>query len=148
MKTWILFVIGLVFFLNIFIIGCSTQPQPPSLYTRLGGDKAIVAVVQDLSIRLVNDPRVKKYFVQTSGNQLRLFKQRLYERICIRSGGPCMYQNETVALSTEGMKISDKEFSALLEDLSITMNKLNIGQMEQREIMTILTPLRKDIVEI
>jgi len=46
-----------------------------------------------------------------------------------------------------GMDITNAEFDALLGDLVTIMNKFKVGEREQSELLSVLSPIRQDIVE-
>jgi hemoglobin len=45
-----------------------------------------------------------------------------------------------------GMRITDAEWSATVEDLVKSLNKFKVGAKEQQELLAILGPMKKDIV--
>ena len=47
----------------------------------------------------------------------------------------------------KGMRISDADFNALVEDLVKTLNKFNVPAKEQGELLGILGPMKPQIVE-
>jgi len=47
-----------------------------------------------------------------------------------------------------GMKVTNGEFDALVEDLVATLNHFKVGKTEQAEILGVLGPLKSDIVEV
>lgn len=60
-----------------------------SLYVRLGGKKAIVAVVDEFVARVAADKRINAFFTQTAdAERLKSFKGKLVDQICQASGGP------------------------------------------------------------
>ena len=59
-----------------------------TLYQRLGGKEAIVAVVDDFVGNVAGDTRINGYFARTNIPRL---KQMLVDQICAGSGGPCTY---------------------------------------------------------
>ena len=46
-----------------------------------------------------------------------------------------------------GLDITNAEFDAVVDDLVATPNKFQVGPREQQEILNLLGPMRKDIVE-
>ena len=138
----------LITFITI-MTGCSTAPKEPpvkeSLYNRLGGEKAIVAVVQDFTERLSTNPKTKDHF---KNSDLRVFKERLFEQICQASGGPCTYQGGDMKTVHKGMKITNEEFDITVQELVATLKALKVPKQEQDEILSVLGPMRTDIVEM
>src|SRR5437763_526842 len=58
--------------------------KPASLYKRLGGKKAIKAVVDDFVNNVAGDSRINKFFADTVRNPKRLaaFKGNLVDQLC------------------------------------------------------------------
>jgi hemoglobin len=115
-----------------------------SLYDRLGGKPAIRAVVDDFVGNVAVDKRINKFFAKTNIPRL---KARLVDQICQGSGGPCKYTGKSMKAAHRGMGVSGMDFGALVEDLQITLKKFNVPAKEQGELLAILGPMRKDIVE-
>src|SRR5215467_6134320 len=67
-----------------------------SLYDRLGGKKAITAVVDEFVGRVAADTRINGFFGATASDPARLkkFKGNLVDQICQASGGPCRYMGK------------------------------------------------------
>src|SRR5580765_6524562 len=78
-----------------------------SLYDRLGGKKAITAVVDEFVGRVAADARINKFFSTTASDQKRLktFKGKLVDQICQASGGPCKYKGKDMKTAHMGMGI-------------------------------------------
>src|SRR5258707_6803391 len=64
-----------------------------SLYARLGGKKAITAVVDEFVGRVAADTKINRYFASAAADPKRLasFKIKLADQICHASGRPCQY---------------------------------------------------------
>jgi hemoglobin len=120
-----------------------------SLYDRLGGKKAISAVVDEFVGRVAADTRIKGFFAKTAADPQRLasFKKKLVDQICQASGGPCKYTGKDMKTAHQGMGISGDDFNALVEDLVGALNKFNVGEKEKNELLGALGPMKSDIVE-
>jgi hemoglobin len=116
-----------------------------SLYDRLGGNAAISAVVDNFVGRVAKDGRVNSFFGKTD---IPLFKKRLVEQIGSASGGPERYTGKEMRPVHEGMGIKDSQFDAVVEDLIGALTELKVPQKEQDELLALLGPMRKDIVEV
>src|ERR1700751_4955974 len=81
---------------SVPLIGQSAKEK--SLYDRLGGKKAIVAVVDEFVGRVAADSRINGYFKDTASDPMRLsaFKMKLVDQICQASGGPCKYTGKSM----------------------------------------------------
>lgn len=116
----------------------------PSLYERLGGKPAIRAVVDDFVGNVAKDKRINGFFAKADIPRL---KRRLVEQICAGSGGPCTYTGRDMKTAHRGMGVKNRHFDALVEDLGKSLHKLKVPAREQKELVAILAPMRKDIVE-
>ena len=125
------------------------KPQPASLYIRLGGTPAITAVVDEFVARVVRDDRIKHFFKAAIDDpgELATFKTHLAQMICKSSGGPCTYEGQDMQTAHQGMGITDTDFDALVEDLALALTVFKVGEKEKSELLGVLGPLRKDIVE-
>src|SRR5262245_42495801 len=115
-----------------------------SLYERLGGKDAISAVVDDFAGNVLNDPRINKKFAKSNAPRLLA---NLKDFVCFATNGPCKYNGLSMKESHKNMGSTAGEFNALVEDLVKTLNKFNVGQAEQKELLGALAGLRGDIVE-
>jgi len=126
--------------------GSSTATKPAaqkSLYERLGGKEAIVAVVDDFVGNIAKDNRINARFGNSDIPHLKLM---LVEQICEASGGPCKYSGKDMKTSHTGMKITDEEFNALVEDLKTSLDKFKVPAAEQNDLLGALAPMKPQIV--
>ena len=123
---------------------CATgSMQSQTLYQRLGGKDAIVAVVDDFIGNVAADARINRRF---GGTNIPRLKQLLVEQICAGTGGPCTYTGRDMKSSHTGMNITDAEFGALVEDLVKSLDKFKVPAKEKSELLGILGPMKTDIV--
>jgi hemoglobin len=120
-----------------------------SLYERLGGKKAIEAVVDEFVGRVAADKKINHFFAETAADAKRLaaFKSKLVDQICEASGGPCKYTGKDMKRAHAGMGVSGADFDALVVDLAAALNALQVPEKEQNELLGALGPMKKDIVE-
>jgi hemoglobin len=123
--------------------GSSAFAQTKTLYERLGGLPAITAVVDDFVKNVAADKRINKFFANANIDRL---KARLVEQICQGTGGPCRYTGRDMKSAHAGMGIRGKDFDALVDDLGKSLNKFKVPPREQKELVAILGPMKKDIV--
>ena len=137
------------------VMGCfsiasaeAKDKKAKSLYSRLGGRKAITAVVDEFVNNCAADTRINRFFGDTAKDpkRLRKFKKNLVDQICQASGGPCKYTGKDMKSAHKGMGITDADFNALVEDLVKALDKFNVGATEKNELLGALGPLKGDIV--
>jgi hemoglobin len=119
-----------------------------SLYERLGGKKAITAVVDEFVANAAADARINKFFALTASDLKRMatFKGNLVDQICQAGGGSCAYAGKSMKEAHAGMGISTADFNALVEDLVKALDKLKVGEKEKNELLSVLGPMKSDIV--
>jgi len=132
----------------IVSVTSSAATTQKSLYDRLGGKAAIVAVVDQFVANVAADKRINTFFKATASDKTRLakFKTNLVNQICQGSGGPCKYTGKTMKAAHKGMGITDANFNALVEDLVAALNKFKVGTKEKNDLLAVLGPMKSDIV--
>jgi len=130
------------------LLGQGTMKEK-SLYDRLGGRKAITAVVDEFVGRVAGDSRINAFFSATASDPARLkkFKGNLVDQICQASGGPCTYKGKDMKAAHMGMGVGGADFGALVEDLSGALDTFKVGQHEKDQLLGALGPMKADIVE-
>ena len=144
-----------VFVVGALMIGVSSASifgeanKEKSLYDRLGGKKAISAVVDEFVGRVAADKRINAFFAATAADHHRLatFKSKLVDQICEASGGPCNYTGKDMKAAHMGMGISGSDFNALVEDLVGALDQFKVPQQEKDQLLGAIAPLKTDIVE-
>lgn len=121
---------------------CATKPEP-TLYERLGGQAAIVAVVGDGLGYISSDTRINARFV---GVDIAKLQKNLVDLVCVNTGGPCKYTGRSMADSHDGMNVTDAEFDALAEDLVRALDKNHVPPREKGEVVAIVLRMRNAIV--
>jgi len=115
-----------------------------SLYERLGGTGPITAVVGKFVTIVGGDKRINGYFAKADLVQL---KKHLINMVCQASGGPCEYTGRDMKTTHKGMGVTNAAFGALVEDLVEALDTFNVPEREKGELLGVLGPMQKDIVE-
>jgi len=119
--------------------------QEKSLYDRLGGEKAVAAVVNEFAGNVLADARINKKFAKSDKERL---VTNLNAFICSATGGPCKYEGESMKEAHHHMGVTEGEFNALVEDLVKALDKFNAPAKEKNELLGALGPLKPQIVEV
>jgi len=130
------------------LIGCAEPGPMPvgrSLYDRLGGKTVISAVIDQFVVNVVADTRINARFATTDIPKL---KGHLIDQVCMATGGPCTYSGRDMRTTHAGMKISNADFRALVEDLTRALDRFKVSANEREELLDLLAPMKKDIVEV
>lgn len=121
-----------------------------ALWDRLGGEKAVKAVVHKFVLSAADDPKVNffrdgKYKLDPKG--VEKLETMLVEMISEATGGPLKYSGKSMKEAHKGMGITDAEFDALAGHLIATLKGFNVPQAEIDELVKIVASTRSDIVE-
>ncbi len=150
MRKYVLGVLAIAGILvSVSSVSILGEMKEKSLYDRLGGKKAITAVVDEFVSRVAADARINKFFAQTAADPKRLagFKGKLVDQICQASGGPCKYKGTDMKSAHMGMGVGSSDFDALVEDLVGALDKFKVGAHEKEQLLGALAPMKTDIVE-
>jgi hemoglobin len=120
-----------------------------ALYDRLGGIYNIATVVDDFIDRIMVDPRLNAnprvdeahHHVPPAG-----FKYLVSEMVGWASGGQQHYSGRSMLDSHRDLMITSEEWQAFMDDLQQTLDKFNVPQAEQAELVAIVESTREDIV--
>lgn len=118
----------------------------PSLYTRLGGYDALVAVTKDFIGRLAADPQLAKFFTGLNDTSKARVEAHVIDFLCVATGGPCIYTGQDMKTAHTGLHISEGDWNASAAHLTETLNKYKVPQKEQDEVMSAIGGLKGDIV--
>ena len=135
--------------LALMVTSPALAQAPKSLYDRLGGRTAIVAVVDEFVANCAADARINKFFAATAADPKRLarFKDNLVNQVCEAAGGPCKYTGRDMKSAHAGLGISNADFDALVEDLTKALDTFKVAKADQNQLLGVLGPMRPQIVE-
>jgi len=130
--------------LLLCITACkTTSTQDASLYSRIGGKEVLYKIsAQTLDIVATN-PATKRSF---DGIKMPALKQSLADFLCVKTGGDCVYEGETMKNSHADLHITTAEFELMVQALRDTLDANHIGTREKNELLKILAPMKRDVV--
>jgi hemoglobin len=114
------------------------KPLPRSLYDRLGGQPAIVLVVDAFVGNVLGDPRISGRFANTDVPRL---KALLVDQICEAAGGPCRSAGRDTPSAHSGSGVTAEDGDVLAEDLARALDTLRVPAQDQGELLGILGQL-------
>ena len=125
------------------------EPQPTSLYERLGGIYNIATVVDDFIDRIMVDdrlnvnPRVDEAHHRVSPPG---FKYLVTEQLGEASGGPQQYTGRSMEDTHRELLITEDEWDSFIDDLNQSLDKFEVPEQEQSEVRAIIESTRDAIV--
>jgi hemoglobin len=108
-----------------------------SLYVRLGGTAAVTAFVADTIDKVVADPAANRHM-----------KDALAAQICALAGGGCVQNGELMREMQAAYRISDAEFSGLMEAMRESMRARNVPLAARNQLLEILAPMQRKFVKL
>lgn len=122
----------------------SLAAEDDALYRALGGETGINLLADEFVFRLASDVRIAHHFEKTDLDRL---EEKLAEQFCVLSGGPCQYAGDSMEQVHQGLGISKADFNALVEDLQLAMENLNIPESARNRLLARLAPMRPQVIE-
>lgn len=114
-----------------------------SLFERLGGNEGIRAIANDVVDNHISNEAITNRF---ANSDIPAIKETVAEFFITGTGGENLYKGQDMLSAHKGMNISAVEFMAVLDDSLAALEKNNIGQKEQEEVLFTLYSMRKDII--
>ena len=115
-----------------------------SLYDRLGGAAGIAALVEDAMTAHLANPVVQTRFQNIK--DLEHAKKMAREFFCAGSGGPEAYTGRDMLTTHRGMNISEQEYLAVMDDIMGALNKHQIDDATQKDVLAVLYSLKGEII--
>lgn len=134
-----------------------------ALFDRLGGEEGIAKIVDDFLPRVLQDPRVnwQRKGMKRGGfsfhrnepitwngspEKVALLKKHLVQFFVLATGGPAHYEGKDIKSAHAGMHIANAEFDAAIGDLKASLDRLQIPNKEQKELLAITESTRPQVV--
>ena len=134
-----------VLILASLIASCfATRAYATTLFEEIGGEPKLKAVVEELTVIVLEDERINFAF---AGTDLARFKHLLYTQLCELAAGPCIYDGRSMSEAHSTLSITTAQFNALAEDLYKAFDRVGVGYRTQNKMMALLVPMQKDVVK-
>jgi len=134
---------------GLLMAASAAYAQDDSLYRGLGGEAGIKRIVNTMFDIVLADERIKETF---DGFDIAQTKARLALQFCELSGGPCKFKgvgkNRDMKSAHEDLKLNDKHFNALTEDLQVAMERNDVPTSVSNKLVARLAPMHRDIVTV
>jgi hemoglobin len=150
---------GLLVLVGAMILAaCATtqQSSEPTLYDRfravdttgvpVQGRSAIGVVVESFVANMVADSRVNARFKDMKPEVRGRLTSSLADQLCQAAGGPCSYYGKDMKTVHQGMKITEAEWNATVENMVKALDKHKVAEREKKDVLAALGPMKGDIV--
>ena len=134
------------------IVEPKAEPKEPTstLWDRLGGEKGVTKVVDDLVATAGPDPKVnffRKPDANPTAEQVAALKKSVIAFFSAATGGPIKYEGKSMKDAHKGMMITDAEFDAFAGHLKAALEKNGVKPEDVKTVMAAVGKTRADIVE-
>ena len=116
----------------------------PTLYDRLGGEPAMTRIARALIERTATFHQTARSFADTDLDQI---STSLAVQLCDLTGGPCTYAGDSMRDVHAGHGITQSELYGMVELLEDVLREQGIGLREKNELLALLAPMKRDVVE-
>ena len=117
-----------------------------SLYSRLGGYDGIAMFATSLVGQAQKDELLGRFWANRGEDRLARELQILIDYLVKETGGQMYYTGRDMALSHEGMGITEADWMRFIEIVISVAGELGVGPTEGGEVMDFLNSLKADIV--
>lgn len=114
-----------------------------SIYEQIGGQEALIAVVDDFYLRVLADDQLAGFF---AGSNMSRLKGKQVEFFAAALGGPAMYSGLSIRDAHRGRGIAMTHFQLVAEHLSAALAAAGVPAELVEQIIGAIAPLAEDIV--
>jgi hemoglobin len=114
-----------------------------TLFADLGGQAGIDKIVDASVENYLADDRIKAVFDESNMDRVRA---QFKVQFCQIAGGPCQYTGHNMDEAHRGLKLTNADFNAVVEDLQDAMDKVGIPFATQNRFLARLAPMQRHVV--
>ncbi|MBB3232580.1 group I truncated hemoglobin [Halomonas stenophila] len=121
-----------------------------TLYERLGGERGIAALVEDIVETHMQNPRIQARFLPYREDPAHLeeVKGHLRDFLSSGSGGPQEYRGRSMPEAHRGMNINEAEYMAAVDDILDVLDRHGIDPQTRLEVLGIAYSLKGEIMYV
>ncbi|MDN3688115.1 group I truncated hemoglobin [Cyclobacterium jeungdonense] len=119
-----------------------------SLFERLGAEKGIIKIVDDVVEAHMNNPVISARFTPylEQPENLAKVKSHTVNFFITGSGGPQVYAGRTMETTHRGMNISAEEYMETMDDIFLVLDKHGKDAQTKKDVLEILWSLKGMII--
>ena len=93
------------------------------------------------------DPLLGRFWQHRGEDGIKREKQLLIDFLSASAGGPMYYTGRDMKTAHKGMKISERDWSALVGHLKASLQAFTVPQTERDEVLAFVESTKPDIIE-
>jgi hemoglobin len=149
----------------LFTTACgSRDPQPDSLYVRLGGKTGIEGIADQMVANvaaetgLPNSVMLRSHKPMLDANngvngeaptdptRVQRLRNNVVDQFTNISGGPLPYTGKSMLAAHVGMQITSAEYMAWRGLLADALTKKNVGSQDKADFLTLIDAMKADVI--
>lgn len=119
------------------------HPELRPVLDEFGGIPGLQALMDDFMVILLEDPRMRPFFENVDQQRV---KDKLAEQFCVILGGDCRYTGMDMVEAHAGIEVTHADFNILVEDLQIAMERRGIPTRAQNQLLAVLAPMHREVI--
>jgi hemoglobin len=129
--------------------GPGPKPAARTAWDRMGGERGVRRIVDDLADVLTKDTKVDffrggKY--KPTPEEVARMKRMIVEQISSVTGGPLAYEGKSMVEVHKDMGITNAQFDAFVNDFRSVLRKNNVDPKDADDLVSKVEGTRKEIV--
>ena len=120
------------------------EEQKQTLYDRIGGEIAVMQLVNTFYNRVFDDERLTHFFDYRRVDQLKSMQKEFFT---IALGGPGDYSDINLAHAHQGRNIEIEHFKAFVQHLFDTLEEFDFSEEERLQIISEVNTYVGDIID-
>ena len=118
-----------------------------SLYSRLGGYDGIAMFATTLVGQAQKDELLERFWANRGEDRIARECQLLIDYLVKETGGHMYYTGRDMALTHDGMGITESDWTRFIEIVTSVAGELGVGPTEGGEVLAFLDTLKADIID-
>jgi hemoglobin len=133
------------------LAACGDDGEGPddTLYTRMGGEAGVRALVDDILVRVTADEKINGYFRNVSVDRSNL-AGCMVKQIGAATGGPQTYPDagcRDMAAAHAGLGVSRQDFEDFVADVTAAVDATDLSSADRTELLASFSGHHADVVE-
>ena len=122
--------------------------ESTTLYERLGGEKGIIAIVDDLVVAHLSNPGISARFLPylERPEYVEQIKKHTVNFMCAGAGGSQQYGGRDMTTTHRGMNINATEYMHAIDDAMGVLDKHNMTEETKKDVLAIFYSLKDQII--
>ncbi len=127
----------------------SELSEEKSLFERLGGEKGISSIVDNITDNHLKNPVINAKFshLKPGTESYEIFKKHVREFLAAGTGGTAKYTGRDMVAAHTGFKITGEEFLSTTDDVLMALDSHLIDEETKKDMLYILYSMKDAVMD-